>query len=98
MDEVEAFSPMLFREVDCLCRGLSSNVTCDRCGKLTVDGCHAGIAFRGWYCASCCYACDGSFTLTMAEFQAMAVNRDAERRRAERDLTTRKEFRRLRRM
>jgi alpha-D-ribose 1-methylphosphonate 5-triphosphate synthase subunit PhnH len=42
-----------------------------------------GIAFHGWYCRECCYACSGEFTLTLEEFHAMARNRLAsEDRRA----------------
>jgi hypothetical protein len=34
-----------------------------------------GVAFHGWYCPKCCYACTGEMTLTMAEFEQMERNR-----------------------
>jgi hypothetical protein len=81
--EAEGVSPFDYEDVDCLCRRSSVVAACDRCGAVTRDGAHLGIAFYGIYCARCCFACSGEFTLTLAEFHRMRENREAARARAE---------------
>ena len=79
--EVEGVDPFLYTDVDCLCRPSSIIATCDKCGFATAGGAHLGVAFHGWYCACHCPACDGSFSMTLAEFLQVAKNRtDAKER------------------
>ena len=79
----DAVSPLSSDDVDCLCRCAAIVADCDRCGERTVDGCHMGIAFYGWYCPACCYTCTGELTLTPEEFDQMERNREEEKRLGE---------------
>ena len=77
--EAEGVSPFDYEDVDCLCRVSRVIANCDRCGAVTVEGAHLGIAFYGIYCHRCCFGCSGEFTLTLEEFHQMAKNREAVR-------------------
>lgn len=71
---VEIVSPLADASVDCLCRiAKHLRATCDRCGFTTREV-HMGMAFHGWFCSRCCYACAGEIQLSPAEFEQMERN------------------------
>lgn len=80
---MDGLDPWAYPDIDCLCRPSSIIATCDKCGFATVGGAHLGVAFYGMYCARCCPACDGSFTITLEEFLQVAKNREDARVRSD---------------
>lgn len=75
--DAEVVSTFNYEDVERLCRKSTVFAHCDRCGAVTRDGAHLGIAFYGIFCARCCFACTGEFTLTLAEFGRIRENRGA---------------------